>query len=90
MVALSVTEGEDKPLKYPDVFAQADAPYISRSEMEYPGLAMINPDNGMIVMLVDVQTFLRNSTRYSVFVLRCAIIDQQAFAPRPVRSPSSG
>lgn len=33
VVVLSVTEGEDKPLKYPDMFAQADLMLLNKSDL---------------------------------------------------------
>ncbi len=33
MVVLSVTEGEDKPLKYPDMFAAADLLLLNKSDL---------------------------------------------------------
>ncbi|OFX10794.1 MAG: hydrogenase accessory protein HypB, partial [Alphaproteobacteria bacterium RIFOXYD12_FULL_60_8] len=33
VVILSVTEGEDKPLKYPDMFAAADLMILSKSDL---------------------------------------------------------
>ena len=33
MVVLSVTEGEDKPLKYPDMFAAADLMLLNKSDL---------------------------------------------------------
>ena len=33
VVVLSVTEGEDKPLKYPDMFAQADLMLLNKADL---------------------------------------------------------
>jgi hydrogenase nickel incorporation protein HypB len=33
VVVLSVTEGEDKPLKYPDMFAAADLMLLNKSDL---------------------------------------------------------
>ncbi len=33
MVVLSVTEGEDKPLKYPDMFATADLMLLNKADL---------------------------------------------------------
>ena len=33
MVVLSVTEGEDKPLKYPDMFAAADLMLLNKTDL---------------------------------------------------------
>jgi hydrogenase nickel incorporation protein HypB len=33
VVVLSVTEGEDKPLKYPDMFAAADVMLLNKSDL---------------------------------------------------------
>ena len=33
MVILSVTEGEDKPLKYPDMFAAADLMLLNKTDL---------------------------------------------------------
>src|SRR5271166_2914316 len=33
VVLLSVTEGEDKPLKYPDIFAEADLMLLSKVDL---------------------------------------------------------
>ena len=33
MVVLSVTEGEDKPLKYPDMFASADLMLVNKADL---------------------------------------------------------
>jgi hydrogenase nickel incorporation protein HypB len=33
IVVLSVTEGEDKPLKYPDIFAAADLMVLNKSDL---------------------------------------------------------
>jgi len=33
IVVLSVTEGEDKPLKYPDMFAAADLMVLNKSDL---------------------------------------------------------
>jgi hydrogenase nickel incorporation protein HypB len=61
VVILSVTEGEDKPLKYPDMFHAADVmllnkvdllPYLSFDVKQCVGYAhRVNPD--MVVMQVS-------------------------------------
>jgi hydrogenase nickel incorporation protein HypB len=61
VVALSVTEGEDKPLKYPTMFAKADLvlltkidllPYLARTNMTaiHDALARVMPEPRIIPM----------------------------------------
>jgi hydrogenase nickel incorporation protein HypB len=50
VVVLSVTEGEDKPLKYPDMFAAAD-------------LALINKADLLPYLQVDIDRMIANARR---------------------------
>lgn len=45
VVVLSVTEGEDKPLKYPDMFAAADLTLINKADL----LPYLDVDNDLII-----------------------------------------
>ena len=53
VIMLSITEGDDKPYKYPDIFRQADAVVINKIDLKpyvdfngdnfYKGVRLLNP-----------------------------------------------
>ncbi len=64
IVVLSVTEGEDKPLKYPDMFAAADLMLLNKSDL-LPHLdfdvdaclaAALRVNPGLHILIVSART----------------------------------
>jgi hydrogenase nickel incorporation protein HypB len=91
VVVLSVTEGEDKPLKYPDMFAAADLMLLNKSDL-LPHLdfdveaclaAALRVNPHIRILIVSARTGEGLDAFYAWIESRAAMVSDAAVIPAP-------